>query len=274
MSADDLWNCLSEVLPHRLYFSSYPSESWMDRLQSEGFTHLVDLTDGVECAPYDTRLIRIHFPIADHGIPADPMMYCHLLTRLMKVLHPPDTKLLIHCRGGHGRSGMVCASLWILSQLPQLTTVNQAISVINQAHIARVHLRPKWRTRRMPFNHTQASFLHRMHKIIYLHANDTNGFYGWVLPQQVFSLGKDSHRDEMVALLRDWLIPQYLTRLSTTHMKSFLVMNVPPEIDQFVRTFLFELRNDLFDPTRLTPPQNAAEEKTENANPNPNVPWT
>ena len=272
-AGESLGDVMSEVLPQKLYFSGYPSETQLIQLAEEGFTHILDLTDGVECPPYETHLTHIRFPIADHGVPTEPLVYCHLLSRLLTVIRQPDTKVLVHCRGGHGRSGMACVSLWILWHLPRLITVNQAITVINEAHIARVHLRMKWRTRRMPFNHTQASFLHRLHKIIYLVPNDTFGHYGWVLPRNIQDV---SSEDELRERFRTWLIdqPSHACRLQLTYMKSFFVMNVPAELDQRIRECLFELRDQLFHASRLTPPEDAAHQKTEEANPDPNVPWT
>lgn len=279
-----LEEAVSVVIPDRLYFAGFPRQEDILQLESNGFTHLLDLTDGEECPPYHTRLTRIHFPIADHGTPRDPIGYCQEMTRIRSMFRQEGSKWLVHCRGGHGRSSMVCVSLWMLWKAPERVSVNHAIAFINQAHLTRPRLRAKWRARRMPFNHEQASFLHRMHKTIFI------GQYTWLLPKAVESRMTSSLTDQqdirsMSSMIREWLVEndEHLARFQLTFLRSFQVLHVSSEWDEWIRECLFELRNEVFELVdrvdgfgrpRLTPPQDAAEEKAQNSNPNPDVPWT
>ena len=288
---------LSVVIPDRLYFGGFPKPEEVVEMEQQGFTHLVDLTDGQECPAYATSLTRIHFPIVDHCIPSDPLRYCQMVTHVISEFRGSEfrgtkSKWMVHCRGGHGRSSMVCVSLWMLWNLPRHVTVNQAIAFINDAHVSRPKLRAKWRSRRMPFNHQQASFLHRMHKTIHLLPHEM-GYYAWILPRSVLSLltsssssslrsddddDDDEKNDppvEIRARIREWLFeqPEHLCRFQLTFVKSFQVMNVSTAWSDFIRECLFELRNDLL-MSRLTPPQDGAQKEAQNSDPDPNVPWT
>lgn len=258
---------ISTLIPERVYFGGYPTEQMMLELSKNRFTHIVNLTSEGEMPPYhfDESVEVFEFPIPDHSVPLDMFEYCHFVTVLRRILvNDLSSKIYIHCRGGHGRSGMLCVSLWMLIQLE--TEVIRAIEYVNTCHISRNILREKWRTRRMPFNHVQSSFLHRIHKNIFLNTSESqskfSSHYGWILPransdiciENVYArmLKDENHPSDIYEQIKYRLFRNISThrdsvcRLQLTFLKSFKFVGVPSELDKMVRQALFEIRETLF----------------------------
>jgi len=72
----------------------------------------------------------IHFPITDRSVPA-PNKRTLFQDMLRRTLTYP--RIYVHCRGGHGRSGIVVACLLILHG----NTASTALSIVHEAHITR-----------------------------------------------------------------------------------------------------------------------------------------
>lgn len=69
-----------------------------------------------------------------------------------------DEKIYIHCRGGHGRSGLVVASLLIYRNK---FTIEEGIQLTNVYHRQRNGLSEKWHKIRIP-NHAQINYLYKV----------------------------------------------------------------------------------------------------------------
>lgn len=262
-----LMDLISTLIPERVYFGGYPTERMMQELSAHHFTHIVNLTLEGEMTPYDfdQSMEMFEFPIPDHSVPPDMFEYCHFVSVLRRVLvNDPSTKMYIHCRGGHGRSGMLCVSLWMLFELE--TEVIRAIEYVNTCHTSRHILREKWRNRRMPFNHVQSTFLHRIHKNIFLNTSDSafkfSSHYGWILPRENSEICIENVYARMIrdgndpSDIYDQIKYRLLRNISThrdiicrfqlTFLKSFKFVGVAPELDEMVRRALFEIRETLF----------------------------
>ena len=60
--------------------------------------------------PYTTAAEVIYFTIPDRGIPLDVLKFCAFIVYLVNEINK-NKKIYIHCKGGHGRAGVVVASL-------------------------------------------------------------------------------------------------------------------------------------------------------------------
>lgn len=163
------------IIPDMLFFGSYPHEreivAWMRERGSIKRLTLVDLTTpterescgledqaGLSSADLVVRIIR--FPIDDHRIPPCirefnsflQMLRSEILSKNICEQHP----MIIHCKGGHGRSPMVAAALMsILHREP----VSDWINRITQLHHAAPGIHPKYLRRLCPVSTIQQEFL-------------------------------------------------------------------------------------------------------------------
>jgi len=150
----------SLVLPHRLYFGGFPSETALQQLQELGVTYMVDLTTPEEkkiLTPYHKKLqtmVYLNFPIEDNQVPMDEEAFRDFLVWTASILDKEC--LYIHCKGGHGRSGMVAASLlcYLYHWEP-----SHAIAHVTRAHQTRETLSPRWKHRLCPANKNQRVFI-------------------------------------------------------------------------------------------------------------------
>ena len=78
-------------------------------LQPESELHTLPayMVDGIEALP--STISWLHFPVIDGSIAVDDELRA-LIERCLALLAKGDV-LLVHCLGGHGRSGVVCACL-------------------------------------------------------------------------------------------------------------------------------------------------------------------
>jgi hypothetical protein len=266
----DLYDHISTLLPGRVYFGGYPSETMLSQLEQEQFTHIVNLTIDNEMAPYRSiRMLMYEYPIPDHGVPRDILEYCEFLCFLRRLcVNENLSKIYIHCRGGHGRSSMICVSLWMLLH-PDME-LQPSITHVNQCHVTRKVLREKWRNKRVPFNHHQSTFLHKIHRTIFLNTSLAHAsfsfstHYVWVLPRRVHptDISLEEVWDEMTANGANEhdrydrvgeMIQQHYEqhrdlkfRLQLTFLRSFHFVGVSPELSAVVRSHLYRIRENLF----------------------------
>ena len=144
-------NC-NYLLDDRIMFGWYPwststgpfSNNIEDILKT-GRTVFVNLTSISERCSFFNYIplvvekvnapIFIHYPIEDQGLPSDIDSYIKLITLLHSLVIKGD-KLYIHCRGGHGRSGIVAACLLIHMGYDN----NEALDLISKAHKTRSYI--------------------------------------------------------------------------------------------------------------------------------------
>ena len=151
-------------------FGCYPLQDQVNRLESAGVTHFINLTEGHEkkIKPYtvSSTSTLISFPIKDHNIPNDWGLFARFLLLLEHVSNTKEGKIFIHCRGGHGRAGMVTACL--LCHLDGLSP-QQALQETNIAHKRRPSLKEKWKKVGSPHLYRQRSFVFRFFEPLVLH---------------------------------------------------------------------------------------------------------
>lgn len=93
-------------------FGSYPSDETVDILEKWGVDFFVDLTMPAEkkITPYETTRNVIRFPISDNSVPSNVPAFRNFIEMLCALIDN-GKKIYIHCKGGHGRSGLVVASI-------------------------------------------------------------------------------------------------------------------------------------------------------------------
>ena len=108
-------------------------EQDMDRLQhTYGVTTIVCLIEAHEFPEMQIERLReqsvtrgmhfIGFPIADVSIPPDVEPFFHLIVDICRRLAAGET-VLIHCKGGLGRTGIVAAACLMLLGMPAAEAV-------------------------------------------------------------------------------------------------------------------------------------------------------
>lgn len=185
---DKLYDWISCLEKDRLYFGPLPNQLMIDKLIDEKFDIIVNLTMNDEVISFNNESNEeyisykipknkyLYYGIKDNDIPLCPISYCSFILKLFEI-YQTNKKIYIHCRGGHGRSGMVSTSL--LLTINNKKNIKDVIEYVNKSHIDRVILREKWKNKNTPFNYNQYSFLLKIHKNIYINMN--NKYYNWLI---------------------------------------------------------------------------------------------
>ena len=173
----------SEFLKNKAYFGGYPSESEFHTLLDHGVTVFVDLItekernqmsfcyyrEGSDRLSQKERHHHHHrenpkiqylsFPIQDNSVPSQVPAFLDFLKRIQELLLCDSNKIYVHCRGGHGRSGIVVASLLslIYDMSPEF-----ALSMTTKFHKQRANLKTKWKFISCPQTFGQKRFVLRL----------------------------------------------------------------------------------------------------------------
>lgn len=142
-------------------FGSYPTQESVDILEEEGVRCFVNLThdDETKIAPYTTKYKYISFPIADYGIPTDRFLFSKFIYQLCETIRslPTGELVYIHCKGGHGRAGIVVSC--VISEIFSVDTLT-ALRYTSECHSKRSVMRDKWRRIGSPQTTNQKQFVH------------------------------------------------------------------------------------------------------------------
>lgn len=167
----------SYFIEDKALFGSFPSQDTVNFLENIGVKVFVDLTfrDEYMTFPYTTKYKYINFPIIDRKIPTDWKGFAQLILILSLFLDKSETaeKIYIHCRGGHGRSGMVVASL-LCYRLH--ITPEEALELTNLYHSRRQVMKEKWRILGSPQGKKQKEFVKRFFAPLKFFKPETIGY--------------------------------------------------------------------------------------------------
>lgn len=151
----------SFFIKHRALFGSFPDQQAVNELEEQGVRYFINLTHDSErkIVPYHTQHTYISYPIVDHRIPSDRRGFAKFALKLAKIIRELETDSLVylHCKGGHGRSGVVVAVL--LCYLFNLTP-NEALERTSSYHSKRLEMREKWRKIGSPQTFQQKNFVY------------------------------------------------------------------------------------------------------------------
>lgn len=152
----------SYFIQDKALFGSFPSQDAVHVLEELGVRCFIDLTksDETKTTPYVTKYRYIKYPIVDRKIPEDWKSFAQLVVKICHVIHNlgRDEKVYVHCKGGHGRSGILVAS--IFCQYYSITP-DDALKQTAKCHSNRPQMREKWRKLGSPQGKRQKDFVHR-----------------------------------------------------------------------------------------------------------------
>lgn len=152
----------SYFIKDKALFGSFPTQLAVDRLEQNGVRCFIDLTGFQErkTTPYITKYLYIKYPIADHKIPKDWKSFAQLIVEICDQIRRlgNEEKIYIHCKGGHGRSGIVVAC--VLCQYYGISP-DDALKITTRCHSHRPEMRDKWRRLGSPQGKKQKDFVRR-----------------------------------------------------------------------------------------------------------------
>ena len=154
-----------------LIFRGYPNQKKVIDLENKlNITTFVDLTSTYErlTTPYKTTKKYIHFYIKDHDVPKNIIGYTSLLYNILGLIKKNE-KIYVHCKGGHGRSGIVVACL--LKILLSISAEN-AILMTTRIHNERKDMKEVWKRLGSPQTSYQRKFVHNYFKPYYINQNN------------------------------------------------------------------------------------------------------
>lgn len=157
----------SYFIPEKALFGSFPSQATVNMLEEIGIRYFVDLTEIGEAnvEPYLAKYNFIKYPIKDHSYPTDWKTFLQLIIRLSNLIKSGH-KIYIHCKGGHGRSGILVACL--LCHIYDLHPF-EAIKRTTYYHSKRPVLREKWKKVGSPQGKNQKDFVFKFYRPIFFY---------------------------------------------------------------------------------------------------------
>ena len=175
-------NTSSFFIKNRALFGSYPTQETVDELEEICVRYFVDLTYKGEkkITEYTTKYNYIRYPIPDRKIPEDWKTFTEFILKLSSTIRHLKSKdddkhelLYLHCKGGHGRSGVVVACLlcYMGNYFPE-----KALELTSHYHSKRKNMREIWRTMGAPQNHVQKNFVYRFFEPIYFFKAYKSGY--------------------------------------------------------------------------------------------------
>lgn len=154
----------SFFITNKALFGSYPVQDVVtDYEENQGIVLFINLTQDNEknLTTYQTKNAKIwRYRITDQKHPSCIYKYCNFITKISDFIDglKENEKIYIHCRGGHGRSGLVVASLLIYRNK---CTIEEGIKLTNEYHRQRKGLSEKWHKIKIP-NNTQINYLYKI----------------------------------------------------------------------------------------------------------------
>jgi hypothetical protein len=156
----------SYFIKDKALFGSYPSEIAVKELEDNGVRYFVNLThdDEDKIKQYHTNYQSITYKIKDRSVPTDLLSFSHFIIQIGNIIkHLNNEKVYIHCKGGHGRSGLVVACL--ICYIFKLSAY-ESLNYTSKCHNNRSVMREKWRKIGAPQTYLQKRFVHQLFRPI------------------------------------------------------------------------------------------------------------
>ncbi|ARF12066.1 dual specificity phosphatase [Klosneuvirus KNV1] len=98
-------------ISNQLYFGKYPCDEVIKLLKELEINVIINLTQDIENLPkYDIDCEIINFPIVDRK--TGEFQKTIELIKILSDKIQQNNKIYIHCKGGHGRSGLITGGLY------------------------------------------------------------------------------------------------------------------------------------------------------------------
>jgi len=154
-------NKYSCFLKDQGYFGNFPSQEDINYMESIGIHYFINLTcDSEQLTPYTVsdESFKVNLPILDRKVPYDIFNFTLLLLKSINLLKKNE-KIYIHCKGGHGRSGILVACIL---KLYLNVSPEKAIELTTKYHNEREGVREKWKKMGSPQTFSQKKFVYKM----------------------------------------------------------------------------------------------------------------
>ena len=167
----------SEFVKNKALFGSYPLQENVSILEQHGVRYFIDLTCPGEqhITPYTTQYEYIYYPIQDRRVPTDWKSFAQFILKIATIIKklPAGEYIYVHCKGGHGRSGVVVACLLCyLYKIPP----SDALTKTARYHSRRKEMREKWRKIGSPQTRSQKHFVTKFFEPLIIYKNYTTYF--------------------------------------------------------------------------------------------------
>lgn len=168
---------VTEIIPQKVFFGAYPDKSILEYVKSVGIDTVVDLTTPREIKKadqYNTENFNyIKYSIRDCKAPTDVTTFRALIDDLVGT-YKKGGKIYCHCRGGHGRSGLL--AIVLLKEIKGYD-VQQAIKIVKDKHQLRSSLSVKAKRLGIPQTKIQRQFLKDYYDTQVLFYNSTRLYH-------------------------------------------------------------------------------------------------
>lgn len=159
----------SYFIPEKALFGCYPNQELIKQLENLHVKYIINLTSSNEdkITPYRSdTIIFINYPIKDRYIPEDIQSFSAFIVKISNLINnlSSNEKIYIHCKGGHGRSGVVVACL--LAYINKISP-EKALELTNKYHNNRLKMKDKWRKIGSPQTGKQKKFVYNLFKPFY-----------------------------------------------------------------------------------------------------------
>jgi protein-tyrosine phosphatase len=167
----------SEFIENKALFGSYPLQEQVYLFESIGVRYFVDLTCEGEkkITQYKTNYTYIRYSIPDRRVPTNWISFSKFIIKIGSIIKSLGVKekIYIHCKGGHGRSGVVVASLlcYLYNMEPP-----EALRETKKYHSLREEMRLKWRKLGSPQTRSQKHFVTKFFEPLYIYNNYSKYF--------------------------------------------------------------------------------------------------
>ena len=235
----------SYFINNKALFGSYPSQQDVDELEGIGVRFFIDLTcyNESNLTKYDTNYNYISFPIPDRNIPSDIRLFSYFVTRVVSIIKSikQGEKIYIHCKGGHGRSGILVAS--IICYMNKISS-HESIKETTYYHSKRVVMHDKWRRIGSPQTFQQKRFVHNLFEPIILYRlsyHSINKVVNQVLDKPIYveGVGKFISLDICIHTLK---------KIKYNNINKFkLKIDLSPDIDIIIVNLLYKIFKNIFD---------------------------
>lgn len=154
-------------IKNKAIFGNYPCPEKIKDLIEIGVTIFVDLTCEDEDLPNYTvpGFVKIKYPILDRYVPTNIKSFCQFIISISQIIKKIsyNNKIYIHCKGGHGRSGLVVSCL--ICHMFSLSPF-ESLKYTNECHRKRKVMKEKWRKIGAPQTNCQKNFVYKIFKDI------------------------------------------------------------------------------------------------------------
>lgn len=212
----------SEFVKNKALFGSYPSQEQVNMFEKFGVRYFIDLTHVGEkmITPYKTKYSYINYPIPDRRVPTDWTSFALFIIKIGNVIKDlkKGERIYVHCKGGHGRSGIVVACL--LCYLYKIAP-SEALSKTTNYHSRRKEMRDKWRNIGSPQTRSQKHFVTKFFEPLYIYNNYTTYFSAGfnndaLIPVAVTGIGLFPTATSAFNMFKDPMNKDYVRRLELT----------------------------------------------------------